>query len=97
MSPKRCTFESLEHRQFLHAVIGEPASWPPREPEPFLDLTYGQAIVASSTEQFEGVVSQFRSNLSADEYQATIDWGDGTQSRGVVQKTEEGSYAVLDR
>jgi hypothetical protein len=53
------------------------------------------SILTSPDTSFSGAVANFTGPLSADQYTATIDWGDGTTSSGDIQLQQDGSYAVV--
>jgi hypothetical protein len=53
------------------------------------------SILTSSTTSFSSAVANFTGALAADQYTATIDWGDGTTSAGDIQLQQDGSYTVF--
>jgi hypothetical protein len=101
---RRPGLEGLEGRQLLStaspaisAAVASPVPEPSTPVAPvIIRHTPIPLLRAWSSQPFEGVVASFISNtkLPADQLAASIDWGDGQTSPGVVESSEWGGFHV---
>lgn len=78
------------------AVVRPPLEEPPPPPEDGLRAE-GVPVFARSGKEFTSIVAAFHdrnANVVADNYTATITWGDGTTSTGVVRAGRLGGFVV---
>ncbi len=60
-----------------------------------IELRQSDIVLSSADGRVQGVLAEFDSTLSSEEFTVTIDWGDGRRSDAPVQVQSDCSYAVL--
>ena len=91
-------FEYLERR--LHCSVSGAAAtvpgYPPDEPvyAPGIDVTDWPDVVVSSDGTIDRTLVAFTGTLAIDDYSASIDWGDGATSDGMLVAQSDGSIAI---
>lgn len=83
-------FELLEVRRLLSGSGGDDAlpDW--------IEVQDSPSVIAGHGGHVDASFGRFEWNLpSADQYTVTIDWGDGSQSSGLVVANDDGSFSII--